>query len=417
MPDFKPLPKPVRAQKQPTINKKPKSTMRQPAAQEKQVNQEKQMNNVSKSPANKAVSAPRQIKPQPDQQPQRTKSNTALIRNHANKAKRFLRKKSRRTLSFAVALIVAVPLLLFLVSSLRGHNALAVYIGEDRLGYISFSQDIDEVSIRAEAVRMLEIHENAQVQVNEQISIRPMNTAQRNIMTFTEAIEQLATSFTFQIVGTAIDLNGNRIAVLRSQNDAEEVIWRLQSPYLRGRLEDYYLVEFVEDLRMINVTVEEDDLSTVQQVLQQLDGRAVVVDEYVVQPGDTLGGIALLHNTTLTNLFENNPGFSANTVLRVGDVLRIESYRPYLSIRTILAETRSSPIPIEDEILENPGEVNTFSQVIQEGTEGEAEIVVHTIRINGIQTEPEQIVATRIVREMTPRITEVGTMEPAAERR
>lgn len=404
MPDFKPLPKPVKAQRS-THSNKPKSTANKPSAKEKPIK------TVSKSPVNKTIPASRPIKPQPDQPLQRTKPNTSLIRNRANQAGRFLRKKSRRTLSLVIALIIAVPLLLFLVLSLRGHNALAIYLGEDRVGYIAFSQEINETSLRAEAIRMLEINENAQVQVNEQISIRPINTAQRNIIPFTEAIEQLAAAFTFQIVGTAIDLNGNRIAILRTQNDAEEVIWRLQSPYLRGRAEDYYLVEFVEDLRMNNVTVEESDLSTVQQVLQRLDGRAVVVDEYVVQPGDTLGGIALLHNTTLTNLFENNPGFSANTVLRVGDVLRIESYRPYLSVRTILAETRSSPIPIEDEILENPGEVNTFSQVIQEGQEGEAEIVVHTTRINGIQTEAEQIVATRIIREMTPRITEVGTSE------
>ena len=405
MPDFKPLPKPVKLQKPPNSNKPKPST------------KDKQVKNVSKPPKSKAAPSPRPAKLPPDHHSRRTKPNSSLIRSQANKAKRFLRKKSRRTLSLVIALAAAIPLLLVLVLSMRGHNALAVYIGENRLGYIAFSQEINETSLRAEAIRMLEIHENAQVQVNEQISIRPTNTAQRNILAFSDAVEQLAASFTFQIVGTAIDLNSNRIAVLRTQNDAEEVIWRLQSPFLRGRLEDYYIVEFVEDLSMTNVTVEESDLSTVQQVLRQLDGRAVVVDEYVVQPGDTLGGIALLHNTTLANLFENNPGFSANTVLRVGDVLRIESYRPYLSVRTILEETRSSPIPIVDEQLENPGEINTFYQVIQEGYEGEAEIVVHTTRINGIQTEPEQIVATRIIREMIPRITEVGTMEPVAERR
>ena len=405
MPDFKPLPKPVKLRKPAQNNSK------KPAAKERSVKTAK------KPPINKAVPTPRPIKVQPERQLQRTKPNPSLIHKQANRAKRFLRKKSRRALSIGVALVIAVPLLIFLIFSMRGHNALAVYIGENRLGYIAFSQEISEASLRAEAIRMLEIQENAQVQVNEQISIRPTNTAQRNMMTFSNAIEQLASSFTFQIVGTALELNGNRIAILRSQNDAEEVIWRLQSPFLQSRLEDYYIVDFVEDLRMTNATVEESDLSTVQQVLQQLEGRSVVVEEYIVQPGDTLGGIALLHNTTLANLLENNPGLTANTILRVGDALRIESYRPYLSVRTVLAETRSSPIPIEDEQLENPGEVNTFSQVIQEGSAGEAEIVVHTTRINGIQTEPEQIVATRVIREMTPRITEVGTMEPVAERR
>jgi len=410
MADFKPLPKPVRTQNNLGYPKKRRSSP--------EVTQPEKHRQVVKAAQPVIAKEPSKGKIHPYQSQQEVpKKKSSPYQRQVGRVYRFLRKKSRWIVSIGAALILAVSLISLLGWFISGTSAMALYIGEEHFGYMNYSQELDEETFRGEVISRIEARENARVQIDEPIFLRPASGSPRNVLPLNEAIEQLAATLSFQIIGTAVEVNGYRVGVLRSQNEAEEVIWRLQSPFLQGNAADYYSVDFVEDFHLVTATIDEDALSTVQQVMHRLDSRSVVVDNYTVQSGDTLGGIALRHNITLARLLEDNPDFTANSVLRIGDVMQIQSYRPFLSVRTVRVETRTVPIPIEIEALENAGEVNTFSQVIQEGVEGEQRVVVHIIRINGVQTEPEQIISTEVIRMMEKEIIEVGTMEAIVERR
>ena len=415
MSDFKPLPKPMKAQSSQEPSKKRKP---EPVSEGKRIKQVKPLVKVVQPVT---VKEPARDRQQPFQsQPKvikKTASKPSSFQRKVNRAYRFVRKNSRRILTLGAALILVVSLISLLGRFVTGENSMAIYLGEEHFGYISYTEELNEAAFRAEVIGRMEARENARLQVDEFITLRPASGSSRDVLPLNEAIEQLAATLSFQIIGTAIEVNGNRMGVLRTESEAEEVIWRLQSPFLQGSADEYYLIEFVEDLRLVSATVPEDALSAVQQLMHQLDVRTVIEDTYIVQAGDNLGGIALRHNITLTQLFNDNPDFNANSILRVGDVLQIQSYRPLLSVRTVKVETRTTSIPIITETLENPGEVNTFSQVIQAGVEGEQETVVHIIRVNGVQTEPEQIMSTRVIREMEEEIVEVGTMDVSIDRR
>ena len=244
--------------------------------------------------------------------------------------------------------------------------------------------------------------------MNEEISLNP--TTSRNIQSIQEVTERLAASAAYQIVGTAVEVNGNRVAVLRTERDAQEVVWRLQAPFLRPGMSqaDYHSVEFVEDVRLVPTPVDEQSITNIEYVIHRLEGRTLVIEEYIVQSGDNLGSIALRHNTTLAQLYEDNPNISAATILRVGDVIRIQSYRPNLTVRTVEEETRREPIPIDNQYVENPVEHSGFRYIIQEGVEGVQEVVVHIVRTNGVQTGPEEIISTREIEPMISNIVEVG---------
>jgi len=394
MPDFKPLPKPV-SLKKPTSSyseRKPKAEAVQP-----------------KIARPKVIKRPYRAMPN-QYQPRRAKPrNVTPFQRIAGKAYFFLRKRGKQILSLCAALLLAVSLISLLIWSVTGNNALAIYVGGELFTYIPLSQDIDAAFITEEARNRVQARENTHVLLNDQITIRPANATQRNIIPHHEAIELLASSLGFRINGVAIELNGNRIAVLRNESEANELVWRLQSSFLRGSPESYYSVEFTEDLQLVGVAVEEEALATIEYALNRLNRIDTIIMEYLVQSGDTLGGIALRHGTTLAQLYEDNPGISPTTVLRVGDPLRIQSTRPYLSVRTIEADIRTEPIPIVEQEIQNPMQPASFMEIIDEGAAGEQEVIVHIIRVNGIQTEPEQLVATNILREMQPRIVEVGT--------
>ena len=390
MPDFKPLPKPISSQKPlkrpPKEHNKPSARVVKPK--------------VVKKPHNGRIqAAPPAYRPKYVKKP-------ALHQRRINRVFTFVRKK--RLISLAAALVLAVSTITLLVWSMTGSNALALYLGEEHFAYIAFSHEIDENTIMADAVSRLELRENASVLVNEQLTVRPASSSARNILPYSEAIEQLADSFTFSIIGTAIEINGNRAAGLRSQAEAEEVLWNLQEPFLRGNREDYYSIEFLENVNLVEIPVEENMLATINQAINALNRTTPVIEEYIVQPGDTLGGIALRNNTTLARLYEDNPNLSPTTILQVGDALRVRSYRPYLSVRTVEVVTRTEPIPIENNYLVNPAMPANFEDVLQEGTEGLRQIVVHITRENAVQIGGEQEIHTTILEDMEEAIIEIG---------
>ena len=406
MPDFKPLPKPIDTKKpvrRTEDDKPPARAVKSKTGQHKL----SQTRAVSRPYVSKRKSGP--IAPDPSQpyQPKYAKPKEAKsLQKKASKVCHFIRKK--RLVGITAAFVLTVSLISLFIWSLTGNNAFAIYLDDHPIGYIAFSQEINADILRAGVTSRLEIIENARISLNEEISLRPARTASRNILPFHDSIEQLANALTFQIVGTAIEVNGSRVAILRTQADAEEVIRQLKSPFLQES-RDYHTVEFLENLELINISVEESDLSTVEYARRRLDVRVPVLEEYVVQEGDTLGAIALRHGTTLARLYEDNPALSPTDFIRVGDVIVIQSYRPHLSVRTVEAVTRIDPIPIENQYLDNPGLASGTRQIIQEGSEGQREVVIHITRINGVQTE-EQIVAERILENATPNIIEIGSM-------
>jgi len=381
MPDFKPIPKP--------------QGMKKPSPRKREA--------VGKAPVK--VVPPRMI----EYQPRRARPvKVSPAQRYAGKAYRFMRKRGGAIISLGAAALLAVAVIGFLIWSLAGNNALAIYLGDEHFAYIAFSQEMTDTILTSEAVNRLQARENAQVLINEEITIRPASANQRDILPFNEAVERLAADLTFRLVGTAIEVDGERKAVLRSERDAEDLIWRLQSPFMQGHADDYYLVEFVEDFRTVSAPVMEEDIATIESALALLDGNVVMLTEYVVQSGDNLGSIALRHNTTLTQIYADNPNVTAATILRVGDILSVRSVQPYLSVRTVKLVTSSETIPIENDYHDNPVEPSTFREVLEEGAEGEVSVVTQVTRINGIITEQRQV-SSQTIREMVPGIVIRGT--------
>ena len=418
MPDLKPLPKPVDLKK--PVNKLNKERIAKPLVPERERIAKPfvpERGRIAKPFASEEerITKPQRARRQQYYQPKRARHpipqrRSAQVQANAKKAYRFLSKYNVMGIG-AVALLV-VTLIFLLMWSFAGNNTLAISIGDEHFAYIAFSQDFDAETIRNEAQGRVEAREGARVVLSEQISVLPAGGRGVDILPYHEAIEQLAAALPFQIIGTAIEINGNRTVVLRNLNEAEQVIWTLQAPFLGERnREDYYLIEFLEDLRLTDAIVEAGELYTVQQALSRLDRTATIMEEYTVQEGDTLGAIALRNGTSLTQIYEDNPGLSPATVLRPGDVISIRSQRPFLSVRTIEAVSREEIIPIENVYLDNPGLAVNTTQIAEEGREGLRVVVVHYERINGIQTGPAQEIAVNILEASRPNIIEVGAMQ------
>jgi hypothetical protein len=208
-------------------------------------------------------------------------------------------------------------------------------------------------------------------------------------------------------------VNGIEYAVLRNESEANIVRDRLHAPY---RNENTVESEFVENWEYRERLADQDDLGTIEDTLLRLDKRTRGFEEYVVQRGDTLGAIAIRNNMALNKIRNDNPHITSD-LIRPGDVVNIETTRPYLSVRTVDHVTRTEPIPPDTEERENPLEHVNHTLTLVEGREGERETTVRIVRVNGIQMGPEETIASRVTINPINRVVEVGTSEVQPIRR
>jgi len=314
-----------------------------------------------------------------------------------------------KVLGGVVATAIAVVIIYFIATNITTYNALAVYIGDELIGYVAFSEELEASFLQSQAVSRMEARENAQIQTFDVVTVQPAGRAGGEVLAQYEMMERLAAVMSFNIMGTAIEVGDTRVAILRSRAEAENALQQLQAPHLLNERIYYDYIGFLEDVRMVDLIIDDNDISTIEFVLHELRRYATVMEEYMVQEGDNLSAIAERHNTTLNQIYEDNTQITPATVLRVGDVITLRSSRPYLSVRTVETVSRTEPVPMTFDEVENPAEPRGFLRIIQEGEDGEREVDLRITRVNGIQTEPEVEVGSRVISEMVPQITEIGT--------
>ncbi len=324
-----------------------------------------------------------------------------------------LRKKRRRLYArltgIAAAGIFTVAFIVFLVVWLTGKNAYEVTLGEEILGYIGLSEDITAADIQAQAVAHLEGSLGAKVRVGSEVKIEAVNTGRDKIIEDSAMLDLISRNFPYEIAATAIRVEGQEIAVFKTLEEAQAVERKLQEPYWNDNTKEAeFLEEFIYETKYVNT----DELNVPEDALLQLDKQTRVLIDYSVESGDTLDAIAKRNNTTIDKLCADTPNLTALTILQPGDIIKVETMRPYLSVRTIEELVREVPIPMPTETIENPSQLKSYLKVTQQGREGKEEVTIRRTLVNGILEKQEEEIGRVKISDPVTQIEEVGTMDP-----
>ena|GEM_PF-1318429 len=293
---------------------------------------------------------------------------------------------------------------------MTSNNAIAVYLGETRIGYLPLNRETREWNpedVQQQAITHRERTLVAEIRVNEQVSLTPVRVNRREItnVTITEIISQVSAGFTYQVMATAIYIHGEQIAIMRTQLAAEHV----ENWFLIAFRNENTIEAFIEGWELRNFLVPDEGWDTDNDAIERLDRQVEAVVGYVVQDGDTKGAIALRHGIPFNRLLEDN-NLEPEATIRPGNIIYIRSTRPFLSVRTIEEVTREEITPVEIETRYNyqlaAGDIN----VIQEGREGLREVTLRITYVNG-QPESEEAIRVNTLQEPELRIVEVGTAE------
>ena len=177
---------------------------------------------------------------------------------------------------------------------------------------------------------------------------------------------------------------------------------------------DYGLVEleFADTVEVAEAYLMEEELTPLEEAVEQVMNEQAKEEIYEVQPGDTLSEIALEHSLPMEDLIAINPSLEdENSTIRAGEDLIITVPEPELSIihRELVYEEENYNAPVEyvdvDEWYTNQQET------VQEPSEGHRKVAaVKTYRND--QEVSEEIILEEVDFEAVPRIVRRGTRIP-----
>ncbi len=307
------------------------------------------------------------------------------------------------------AFVLLIMLIIFIIWSLTSKNAYEVFVNDVPVGIIAMNKKITGEELYNTAVTKLAAQEGTRVSVNEKVSIKPVHAAKRNITTTDYIVSEISKNFTYKIEAATITLDGIEMAVLKNSSEANEVLQRIIEPYINSETPP---IEqgFVENVSVGVRFAEKDQVMKPEQAYIIMTENKETVSTYVIKSGDSLSKICSVNGISLQSLLDQNPDINVNSILKIGQELKMITFTPLLSVKTVdevkLTEVAQKPVETKN----NPDRPKTYKNVIKQGRDGQKEVTYHIIRVNGFETEKipvEEIITVA----PEPEIIEVGTMQ------
>ena len=310
-----------------------------------------------------------------------------------------------RLIIVVLAAVAITALIAGIVAFAGRNNAYEVYVADTRAGIIKLNKKITAEMLENIAVNKIENDIGMRIEANEKITINPVRASDKNIITEENVIAAIASTLTYKVEAAVITIDGETAACLKNIQEAEIIRENLLASYVQ---EDSNIIlrEFIEDFEITSIFIDIKELIDSDRAYKILTATTGTEDVHTVKRGDTLWQIALETGMSMDELYAFNPGLTQN--LQVGQKIVIELQKPILSIRTLEEVKYTEVIPKSVEYLQNNTQPRTYSRVIQQGRDGQQDVVSHIERVNGF-TVDKKIIDYIITIPAVNDIIETGT--------
>ncbi|MCL2873423.1 MAG: G5 domain-containing protein [Defluviitaleaceae bacterium] len=304
-----------------------------------------------------------------------------------------------------IALSSALILIGITVFFFTNRNALRIEVDGVFVGVIERNRSITAEDLHYTAVAKTVAEVGTRIEVVERVTIVPVNARRRNMVTVDSAIDSIRRLFTYTLEAAVITVDGEEIAIVRNAVDAQSILDNIISEFVG---DNATLVEsgFAEDVLITQRFVDSDDIVRSELALSRLTTTTMTDSFYQVQPGDSVWLLSRNHGITQEEFFAMNPGVTPD--LQIGQFITLTLPTPILSVRTVEEFKFIELAPHGTETITNSAQNRNWSRVAQQGRDGQQEVTVHIVRINGFERE-RITVDTVITVPPVDEIIEVGT--------
>lgn len=260
--------------------------------------------------------------------------------------------------------------------ALTHKNAQEIYVGDTMVGII---KPTDKDIQTAEELKNLALDElsqqtGAKVEVNEEVTLKPVRASKDEIIEISKAVDNISKNFTFKVEATVITVDGETIATVKNEEEANKVLNSIKDKYINKDVKQVADSGFVQDVKLENKYVAEQDIITNEDALSILTTNKDQGKEYEIKEGDTLYEIAIDNNMSLEALLKANPNITETTPLKIGSKINLIVPTPLLSVVTYEEAVYNEVIPKTIETVNNDNEYKTYKKVLSAGKDGNKQV-------------------------------------------
>ncbi len=307
--------------------------------------------------------------------------------------------------------ILGIILIGIVIWALIHKNAQEVYVGDKMVAIIKPSKEDIETpeQLKGLALSNLSQKAGANVKVNEDVTFKPVRASKNEILSISDATKKVSENFTFKIEASIITVDGQPIATVKNEEEANKILNSIKNKYINKEVKQVTQPSFVENVKIENKYVNEEDIITNENALSLLTANKEQGKEHEIKKGDTLFEIAINNDMSLEDLLKLNPNLTETTPLKIGSKVNLVVSVPLLSVITYEESVYNEPIPKTIETIKNDKEYKTYKKVISTGKDGSKQVTAKITKINGLEEKRETISEKVLVQPVIEKV-EVGTL-------
>lgn len=294
-----------------------------------------------------------------------------------------------------------------LVWSATHKNAQIVFVDEVMAGTIE-DMDITSDEIYSSAIEKLKDETGTNVEVNENITLKPVHASKDEIASMDSVIDSVCDKFSYQVEAAVIEIDGSDTVILSSKEEAEKALQKVEENFVKDNT-NITDTSFVENVNITSKYVKNNDVLNFDDAFTKLTSTKNAQKVRQIVEGDTLWDISIKEDITVDELLSANPGLTEESILKLGQNINLVVPVPVLSVRTVqnTVYTVAEPKPVET--VENNSEYKTYKKVLQEGKDGTKEVTAKITSVNGIE-QSREIINEKITVQPVAEKVEVGTL-------
>jgi len=172
-------------------------------------------------------------------------------------------------------------------------------------------------------------------------------------------------------------------------------------------------IDFNENVEIVKTYVGSEEISTLEDAIAEVTKEQEKSKTYIVESGDTISVVAQKNGLSTEQLIAMNSDIieSENTMLHVGDELKVTSPEPELSILKTEEVYYEEYYDAEIQYIDNDEWYTTEQKTLQQPVEGFRKVIADITYKNNQKINTE-IVYENVVADAVPKIIERGTKTP-----
>ena len=252
---------------------------------------------------------------------------------------------------------------------------------------------------------------NHEINIENKFEVSPSKAIDKEIASEEELYELVKSNITYSIMAYELNINGEKIGVLNSENEAENLVEEVKDYFTQNYDKESLLeVTTVENIEIKQVEANNSEIQKKEDLINYIIKGTDEEKKYIVEKGDTYWTIAEYFNMKLDDLISANPQSDSERI-QIGDELNLIVPKPFINVQVKRTVIQEEKMPYETEYAYVSYMFNDEEIVSKAGKYGVSEIEAIVTEQNGIQIAKE-VITEKVIAEPVTQLVTTGTQDP-----